>query len=42
MKDWLYRHIGGPLGRSDWRYLVFLLLMTWLSTALWLVGAGVL
>jgi len=40
--NWIYSHIGGPLVRKDYRYLVFLLLMTWLSTAVWLVGTGVL
>lgn len=42
MKDWVYRHIGGPLGHDDYRYLVFILLMTGLSTAGWLIGSGVL
>jgi hypothetical protein len=42
MKDWVYRHIGGPLGYADYRYLVFIVLMTELSTMAWVVGSGVL
>lgn len=42
MKDWIYGRIGGPLGHADYRYLVFIVLTTELSTMAWLLGSGVL
>jgi len=41
-KDWFYHHIGGPLTKWDYAYMVFIVLMTNLSTAGWLIGSGVL
>ena len=38
----IYRYIGGPLRKSDYRYLLILVMTTWLSTAAWLLGSGVL
>ena len=40
--NWIYRHIGGPLTTKDYKYLVFIVLATELSTMAWLLGAGVL
>ena len=39
---WIYAHIGGPLTKKDYKYLVFIVLATELSTMGWLLGSGVL